>query len=77
MEDGGTITDGTASVILPEGVSLAKTMTPQSEQVSYGTIKKGDYVPKSWIVKASKSGLYELKVRFEGTDKITRGILKI
>ena len=62
-----TLKDGSASLDLPPGLSLAPTSTPQSATVSLPDIAGGANAKTSWIVRGDSEGDYYPHARYFGT----------
>ncbi len=59
--------DGTATLDLPDGLSLAPTAAPQSDTQSVPTIPGNGSADVNWIVRGDNSGLYYLSADYDGT----------
>ncbi len=63
---GYTITDASATLNLPDGMSLASTLSGQTSNVKLSDIDGQESVAVSWIVKGDKTGTYDLSASFHG-----------
>jgi len=62
-----TISSSTATLKLPDGLSLASLREPQSLQVDLGSIAGGESRQVKWIIRGDKKGYYNLEAEFNGT----------
>ncbi|MBM7573675.1 fibronectin type III domain-containing protein [Aquibacillus albus] len=60
------LSDSTATLELPNGLSLAPTAEPQSLQVDLGDIAGGEKREQKWIIRGDQKGYYTLRALFEG-----------
>ena len=66
-DPGFSLTNCSASIEIPEGLSLAKTHAGQSVVQSMGTIDGQSSKSVSWYIKGDKAGEYNLTAGFSGT----------
>jgi hypothetical protein len=59
--------NGTATLNLPDGLSLAPTATPQSDTQSVASIPGNGSADVNWIVRGDDPGLYYLSADYDGT----------
>ncbi|HEV3093511.1 MAG TPA: carboxypeptidase regulatory-like domain-containing protein [Solirubrobacteraceae bacterium] len=59
--------NGSATLNLPDGLSLAPTATPQSATQSVGTIAAGQSAAVEWIVRGDTPGSYYFSADYHGT----------
>lgn len=62
-----TFTGGEASLLLPDGLSLAPTATPQSSTAFVADIAGGQTRKATWVVRGEVAGSYDLRAVYRGT----------
>lgn len=65
-DSGYTITDASATLNLPEGLSLASTKSGQMLTTSLGNIEGQESTSASWVVRGDKTGTYRFSASFHG-----------
>ncbi len=55
-----------ATLNLPEGISLALTAEPQSQQIDLGVIPGGESKQARWIIRGDEEGYYTINAEFTG-----------
>lgn len=65
-DSGFVITDASATLNLPEGMSLAATSSGQTMTTQFADIDGQERRSASWVVKGDKTGTYELSASFHG-----------
>jgi PKD repeat protein len=63
---GFTLTSGTASLQLPDGLTLAPTAQPQSQTVAVDGIAGGSSRSATWVIRGDREGLYDLSASYAG-----------
>ena len=61
------LANSSATLKLPNGLSLAPTRTPQSLTADFGTIAGGETREAKWIIRGDEKGDYTLEADFNGT----------
>jgi PKD repeat protein len=64
---GITITNGAATLELPDGLSLAPTASPQKAVVSVPDVPGGTSATVNWVVRGDAEGYYNLTASYAGT----------
>lgn len=65
-DSGYTITEATATINLPEGLSLAGVKSGQTQTTKLSDIGGQETASVSWIVRGDKTGTYDLSASFHG-----------